>query len=422
MMTLRPQQRTTVDEAKVILKNHGLLYMVCEMRTGKTIMSLSIAFELKLKTVLFLTNKANIINVETDLINTRYKFEKIDITNYEQVIATNPPKPEYDLVICDEATILSGYPKPGAIAKKVKELCKGRLVILMSGTPTAESPVQIFHQMWVCDRSPFSVHKNFYAFFKEYGIPKKKFVRGFQINDYKSANEFKIKEITKHYMVTLSQKEAGFESLVEEEVLYVKVDQRLYKLMDVLKKKKVYEMRSGDTLVADTPVKLQSLCHQISSGTVIGEDRSHVIDESKIWFIKTKFAGQKIAIYHKYVMEGELIRQHFPNHTSDQEEFNRRSDLVFVRQISSGRFGVNLSTADCLVMYNIDFSATSYFQVRARMQTKDRTKASKIYWIFSEHGLEKYVYKAVSKKMNFTNAYFKDAQREMSSTPVHSGS
>jgi hypothetical protein len=41
-------------------------------------------------------------------------------------------------------------------------------------------------------------------------------------------------------------------------------------------------------------------------------------------------------------------------------------------QIVAGREGVNLSTADALVFYNIDFSATSYWQARARLQTKDR--------------------------------------------------
>jgi hypothetical protein len=74
--------------------------------------------------------------------------------------------------------------------------------------------------------------------------------------------------------------------------------------------------------------------------------------------------------------------------------------------VVSGREGTNLSTADALVMYNIDFSATSYWQARARMQTKDRIKASKLYWIFSEKGIEHFVYKAVVKKQNYTKKFF----------------
>jgi hypothetical protein len=60
-----------------------------------------------------------------------------------------------------------------------------------------------------------------------------------------------------------------------------------------------------------------------------------------------------------------------------------------------------------MVMYNIAFSATSYYQARARIQTRDRTKAAKLYWIFSDHGIEDKVYGVVKKKKNFTSYYFK---------------
>jgi len=427
MIELTPQQRGCVDKCKEILKRYMLLYLAAEVRCGKTLMSMTVARELGYKRILFLTKLKAIGSIEDDLRKSEYQFEKFKILNYEQMLTPNAPKPEYDLVILDEASVLAKYPKPGKITQKVKEICKGRAVLLMSGTPTAESPSQIFHQLWVSDKSPFSVHANFYKWFKEYGIPKKLWVNGFQINSYKLADETKIKEVTKHYMVTFSQKEAGFESFVEEHVFNVAIDERMYRLMRVLKKDKVYEMKNGCTILADTPVKLQSSFHQISSGTIIalrGEEKeAHVLDESKVWFIKTKFAGQKIAIYYKFIAEGELLRKHFPNHTDDPDEFNKSHNKEFICQIVSGRMGVNLSTADWLVMYNIDFSATSYFQVRARMQVRDRKKASKLAWIFSENGIEKYVYKAVTKKLDFTNDYFKAAVKEMQNQQleIHAG-
>ena len=48
--------------------------------------------------------------------------------------------------------------------------------------------------------------------------------------------------------------------------------------------------------------------------------------------------------------------------------------------------------ASSLVYYNIDFSATSYWQSRDRMTTKERLE-SNIYWVFSERGIEKKIYK-----------------------------
>jgi hypothetical protein len=82
------------------------------------------------------------------------------------------------------------------------------------------------------------------------------------------------------------------------------------------------------------------------------------------------------------------------------------SDRHIALQIVSGREGISLKQADALVYYNIDFSATSYWQSRDRMTTKDRTN-SKVYWIFSEGGIEKDIYKAVVKKKDYTVNHFK---------------
>jgi hypothetical protein len=82
------------------------------------------------------------------------------------------------------------------------------------------------------------------------------------------------------------------------------------------------------------------------------------------------------------------------------------TDKSIALQIVSGREGISLKQADCLVYYNIDFSATSYWQSRDRMTTKDRLE-NKIYWVFSYGGIEDLIYKAVSKKKDYTVSHFK---------------
>ena len=56
--------------------------------------------------------------------------------------------------------------------------------------------------------------------------------------------------------------------------------------------------------------------------------------------------------------------------------------------------------------YNIDFSATSYWQSRDRMTTKDRL-TSDVYWLFSENGIESKIHKAVKDKKAYTVNHFK---------------
>lgn len=403
MIELRPEQRTTVDKAKDVLRKTSVVYIAGEVRVGKTPISIITAKEMGWQRVAIITKK----NAISGIVKFTVMVPAIhfDVLNFEQAHKLTDC---YDGYIIDEAHACGAFPKPSVRTKAIRELAKNKPVILMSGTPNPESLSQLYHQFWMTSRGPFSEYANFYKFAKVYVNVKKKFIKGFQINDYSEAKADLIQREIEPYMVTLSQEEAGFTSFVEEEILTVQIDERLYKLMKVLKKDKVYRMLSGDVIVADSPVKMQSIFHQLSSGTLKIDDTKRItIDESKAWFIKTKFAGQKIAIFYKFVEEGNVIRKMFPDHTDDPEQFNKHDHLTFICQVVSGREGVNLSTADALVMYNIDFSATSYWQSRARMQTQDRQKASKLYWIFSERGLERFVHKAVVRKQNYTSDYFK---------------
>lgn len=424
MIELRPDQRTTVDKAKEILAKYGIVYLAAWMRTGKSIMGLTTAYELGFKKILILTKKNAIKNIERDVVACNYPISVL-VTNFQQAVKLT--QHIFDVIIVDEANEAAGtFPIPTGKAKAIKILVGNIPLILMSGTPTAESYPQIYHQFWLSNRSPFRQYKNFYRwgdyYLKHYDVSEKqldgteiikrqlkqKYLNGFKVNDYTEALEDKITEVIKPYMVYLSQQDAGFTSYVEEEVLYVPIDARIYKLMKILKRDKVYTMRSGDVIVCDTPVKMQTVFHELSSGTIKIDDKiSHIVDESKAWYIKSKFAGYKIAIFYKFIKEYELLKKVFPDHTSDDEEFNKKDHIVYLKQIISGRSGVDLQTADFLIMYNIDFSATSYWQGRERMGNKNRTKANKMFWIFSEHGFEKQVYKAVVKKMGYTVSHFK---------------
>lgn len=440
MIELRPEQRPKCEEAKKILASKGVVYIAGEVRTGKTPISLITAHELGWRRVCVLTTKKAISGFMK--FNPQMLFD-ITITNYiNNHKAIERMSSDYDGFILDEGHRIGAFPKAGKSTTAIKKLIGNKPLIILSGTPTPESYSQIYHQFWVSNFGPFQQYYNpklkgtgFYKWVKDYvkhyekidGDGNKhyhvrqKFVYGNTINDYSEAIEEKVKEAIHPYLVHLTQQEAGFTSFVDEEILTAPVDVRLYKLMKILKKDKYYRMKSGDEIIVETGVRLQSLFHQISSGTVnITEilpgkpgdkgkkvQKKFTLDESKAWFIRSKFAGQKIAIYYKFIQEGEVLKKIFPQWTDDPELFNLQDDLTFICQMISGREGVNLSTCDALVMYNIDFSATTYWQIRARMQEKERKKASKLFWIFSELGIERKVYKAVSNKKDYTLSYFK---------------
>lgn len=390
----------------MILYERGVVYLAGEPRVGKTPTAIKLAQTSGWKKFCIITKKSAIPGIkkftamEPDLDINVVNFEKIpDLINW------------YDGYIIDEAHSIGAYPKPSNRYKHLKALIGVKPVILMSGTPCPESKSQLFHQFKVTQHGPFTKYRDFYAFAKDFVKVKERWINGQMFKNYATIqNETGIDALTKPFTITVSQVDAGFTSFVEEEVLKVKIDPRIYQLMAVLKKNKVYTFKSGKTIVAGTPIRMQSIFHQISSGTIKFEDESReILDESKAKFIKERFAGQKIAIYYQFTAELQLLQKYFPFNTDDSDQFNRAGHLTFLSQMKSGSMGVNLSSADALVAYNIDFSATTYWQFRARMQELERKKESKLYWIFSENGLEKYVYKVVGKKKNFTSDFFKEA-------------
>jgi hypothetical protein len=132
-----------------------------------------------------------------------------------------------------------------------------------------------------------------------------------------------------------------------------------------------------------------------------------VLDLTKAEFIKSQFATAKIGIFYKFKEELNALIQVFgaENLTTDLSVFES-TDKNIALQIVSGREGISLKQADCLVYYNIDFSATSYWQSKDRMTTKDRLD-NDVYWIFTKGGIENDIYKTVIKKKDYTINHFK---------------
>lgn len=380
-----------------------------EVRTGKTLTSLAIAYESGAKKVLFITKKKAITDIIDQAKEMGYDME-IYVTNFEQL---ENVESTFDYIIIDEAHSLGAFPVPSKRAKELKRICEKKKIIYLSGTPSPESYSQLFHQFWVSSYSPFGQYNSFYSWAKDYVNLKRKYVFNRAINDYSFANYELIKERTNHLFISFTQKEAGFESLIDEQVHYITMEPSTYKFADKLKKDKIAINGEGQVVKGDTAVKLMNKMHQIYSGTVIIDEpqrTAKVFDYQKANYIKDKFKGKKIAIFYKFVAEFYAIQYVFGAKLEfDAKKFNETTDkdIVFCSQIVSGREGVNLSTADDLVFYNIDFSAVSYWQSRARIQTRDRTQESKIHWIFSLNGIEDQIYKAVQQKKDYTLNHFK---------------
>jgi hypothetical protein len=378
-----------------------MVYLAMEVRTGKTLTALETIKLCGRKNVLFLTKKKAIKSIEHDYAAGEYCFA-LRVSNYEQL--HNIDCRDIDLFVLDEAHGLAAYPKPSLRNKRLKIRIGAKPVIYLSGTPTPESYSQFYHQLWVSDNSPYRGYKNFYIWAHEYVDIYQTVRNGFKINEYDRADAERIKADLKNIIITYSQQEAQFVCPVEERFLVVS-DPIIPQAIKEIFRERI--LKIGDRVsIADTPAALLSKMHQLSGGTIICDGGVQIISEKKAEYIKENFADKKIVVFYKFIGERTVLDRWFPDATESPEEFQAGESRVFLSQICSGREGLALSAADCIVMYNIDFAAVSYFQARARLQDLKRDTPAIIYWLFFEGSIERRVYKAVSAKKDFTLGYF----------------
>jgi hypothetical protein len=380
MYKLRDYQQRIADEGTGVLSKYGVVYLAMEVRCGKTLTALEIARQMSVKKVLFLTKKKAMGSIQDD-------YEKFGYDNNYELTVINDESmhklvESFDLIIHDEHHRFGSFPKPSKGAKMFKSMYGTLPQIYLSGTISPESYSQLYHQFWVLSsRGPWREYTNFFKWSREY--------------------------VNAPYTITFTQAQAGFSTKVVEHILEVDMKPSTYAMCDRLLKDLVIEGKE-EVILADTPAKLQQKLHQMYSGTIKFESGERLVfDTSKADFIKERFKGKKIAIFYKFIGELECLKQVFGDKlTNDIPEFNADPDKWFVSQIISGREGTNLSHADYIVFYNIDFSAVSYFQAKDRMTTIDRP-VNEIFWLFARKGIEHNIYKSVVKKKTYTVSIFK---------------
>ena len=371
------------------------------VRVGKTLTAFETARHIGATKVLVVTKKKAIASIQRDASAIGVEAT---VTNYEQL-----PKLKgttWGLLIVDEAHGVGAYPKPSKRFKDLKQLTY-RYLLLMSGTPSPESYSQLYHQFALA-RMPWGQYSNFYRWAEKYvNVKDKRVGTGTVVKDYSDAREAIIMRDISTLTVNITQEQAGFTTVIEEQVHKVEMLPRTYRLARRIMRDGVVGKPGRRVVLADTAVKQLSKLHQIYSGTVITEHHGAIIfDRSKALYCRDTFKG-KTAILYKFQAEGDMLKEVYDGRWTDSpEEFNA-TDKVYIGQVQSSREGVNLSSADDLVFFSIDHSALSYLQGRDRASYLGRDRANRVHWIFAARSLEPVIYKTVRNKEDYTTAHYR---------------
>lgn len=379
------------SQALNILRKHMIVYLAMQERTGKTLTSILICEQTKCNNILVITKKKAL----TGWIDTLSKYthnKNYECINYESLHkCTFKP----DLVIIDEAhSNLGAYPKVGETWKEVYKFTKGKPIIYLSATPSAQTYAQLYHQFKLSSWSPWLKYPSFYNWHKDYGIENIIYLGGRQIKQYNEVKSEKVMSSVEHLFISYTRTELGFEHEPNDILHYIDLSPEIKTYYNSLLKDRITTI-AGTEIITDTVMALRTKLHQIEGATLKQEDKNLFLSKiDKIEYIlKTWGDSKDLVIFYQYQNELSLLSQTFKSAT--------------ILQGTSFAEGVDLSMYETCVVYSMDFSTAKYTQRRARQCNMKRDTPIDFHFLLVKGAISEQVYQTVVvNRTNFVDSYF----------------
>lgn len=397
MSAYLPHQIRAASETAQLLAAYGLAYIFGEPRSGKTRTALKIASDMQAKNVLVLTPKAAISGWHKEMEAVQYAAP-ITVTNYEQA---KKLRPEYDLVIIDEAHRLGKVGKPTQRVKDIRAITGTARCLYLSGTPIVETPLSIYYQWIVCRHTPLKF-RNFYDFFRAYGEPCMIRLHGRWVEQYKKSKP-ELLEAIEPYIVRMTQKDAGIADSVQakDKLHVVSLEPQTLKLIKTIQDDKVATV-GGEVVAFDSDIKERMAVHQIECGALRIDDTILELPNNEVieYLLRTFGDSSDIA-----------LMAHF--HSTRQKLFARFKHAHIYSSTAHAE-GVDLSHYRHFVIVNADYSGAKFVQRRERLVNVKKTGESVVHHIVTNGGVSSLVYDMTSKKRDFNLKCYRelrDAER-----------
>ncbi len=381
-----------------ILKKHGLVYLNMEERTGKTLIGILIAETSPLIVRVLIITKKKALEGWNETLDEFPHLCSYTVINYHSV---NKVKGDYDLIILDEAhNYISAFPKRKTIWNKVSKFTKGKPIIYMSATSSAQGRHLLFNQLALSSWSPWVDYKNGYYWHREYGIENLLYLHGRYIEQWNKTDNDRVWDECKHLFITKTRKELGFGQEPEDRIHYIELNSVTKSVYNEIQKDRMINLKAG-LLIADTPMKLRTSLQSLEGGTIILKDENTgkpryivLTNREKVdYILKTWGDTNDMVIMHNYKAEKIKLEDIFEN--------------ALILQATSYAEGIDLYKYKHLIIYSQDFSTARHTQRRARQANKNRKDEILVHYLLVKKAISEQVYDTVSiNKTNFVDSTY----------------
>lgn len=413
MHTLKPHQIKAAKEAARILRELFVVYIMGEPRIGKSLIALETIAQCAPLLNPKLQGKRALILTRKNAIEGWHKFaDHISpppaITNYEQAHKLNPH--EFGIVVIDEAHNFSAFPRPSQRAQRVRRLCDGKPLILLSGTPAIESPNALYSQFALSRYSPFAALKNGYAFFARFGIPNQIYIgNGIKRENYKLGKTDEIMRAVAPYCVkvTFADANLAYNNTDRQIILPCAPSDPLAKYSREATSNGIITHDGAPYPLENAPALRQAL-HRLCGGFYEG----------------IRLNTPKLAWLREFIAEHRAakiaIMAYFRQEQDELAALVKALNAPNTRIFSSTRYceGVDLSGYEHYILYSFGYSGAKFTQLRDRIVNINALARHTTPLIPTTSGaIDEAIYNAVSKKLDFNNALLRDYTHALRAQP-----
>jgi SNF2 family DNA or RNA helicase len=412
------------------LRLNDSLALYMEQGTGKTIPVLLRIKELvsqnKAKNVLIVAPKATMGAWHRDLekLGQPEELSKITIINYDIVWRRKEYKQNWDIIVLDEAHFIKNHS-----SKRTKALLQLSLNAsyryILTGTASGNGR---FEDLWSQfaflfpvkgARSVESKHfGSYYKFLDRYCVLNKYY------QPYRYLHMDEVQGIVHKYSYRVTKDEClDLPEKLPDEIYEIELkDKKLYKSLAVDKANVELD------LVPENPMHLMTLLREICSGFYTNNTKLYEVQCEKISvlddFLET--FDKKLAIFANFKysirqIEALLKKRKIKYVTLDGEtkdksiwrKFQEDENIqVIVCQYQTASQGIDLFAADTILYYEPTLSSTLLEQSKDRIYRIGQTKPASYIHFITKGTVERSIYNALCKYMDFNVAIFEEEMQE----------
>lgn len=338
-------------------------------------------------------------------------------------------KPMGDLVLKAgfSTVILDESHRAKAAGSKVSKYLAmlGRRVkyrMCLSGTPMANSPLDVYGQYRFLDPSIFGT--NHYEFLSKYAVmggPERRFVVGFK-------NQKELNEKFQSIAYTCRMSDIASRLKLPEQLPVTRQTVTLppkdCKLLKELGKEFITECKEGGAIVVSNVLSKMIRMQQIASGYCVvqdgpaGEKYTQELNTAKAEALEDLLSDispeASVAVFCVFVHDLDTVaavaaktkRRAFElsGRTNQLDGWKKNPGGVIAVQIRAGAEGVDMTNANHAIYFSLPYSLAQYNQSKARLYRPGQTRPVHFCHLIAEGTIDEAIYKSLVKKHDVIDA------------------